>query len=125
MPSSSKGSNKKFIQRSKEERTKLIIQWENSHQSVSSFCKERGISNSLFYYWLKRQGDNPSSNERIKTGNDFIGLEIMPSSVPPASGSSVFAELLLSNGSRITFFKEVPASFMLSLVSNSCHAGLK
>ena len=63
MPSLPKGSNKKFIQRSKEERTKLIIQWENSHPSVSSFCKEQGISNSLFYYWLKKQGDNPLSNE--------------------------------------------------------------
>lgn len=116
-------SSGKPNRRSEEGKKALIIKWENSHQTISTFCKEQGIAHSLFYYWLKKHRNRQTSNQPIKTNNDFIGLEIMPSPSHPSEGATPFAEIELPGGSRITLFKEVTVSFIQSLLSNHSYAG--
>jgi len=111
--------------RSEEEKKALITQWENSHQTISSFCNEQGIVHSLFYYWLKKHRNKQPSNQRIKAKSDFIGLEVMNSSSYSSGGTIPFAELVLPDGTRVTLFKEVTVSFLQSLLTNHSYAGSK
>lgn len=118
-------SSGKPNRRSEEEKKALIIQWENSHQTISTFCKEQGIAHSLFYYWLKKHRNRQTSKQLIKGNNNFIGLKIMPSPSPTSEGGIPFAEIELPGGSRITLFKEVTVSFIQSLLSNYSYASSK
>ena len=111
--------------RSEEEKKTLITQWESSHKTIPTFCKEQGIVLSQFYYFLRTHRNSQTSNQPIKTNNSFIGLEIMPSPSHPSEGVIPFAEIELPGGSRITLFKEVTLSFLQSLLSNNRYAGSK
>jgi transposase-like protein len=69
-------SSRKPNQRSEEEKKTLITQWEHSHQTIPTFYKEQGIVPSQFYYWLKKHRNIQTSNQPIKTNNNFIGLAL-------------------------------------------------
>jgi hypothetical protein len=40
--------------RTKEEMFPVVEAWQNSGQSKTSFCEERGIIKSVFFYWCKK-----------------------------------------------------------------------
>ena len=91
--------------RSEEEKKTLITQWESSHKTIPTFCKEQGIVLSQFYYFLRKHRISQTSNQPIKINNSFIGLEIMPSPSQSSEGIIPFAEIELPGGCRITLFK--------------------
>jgi hypothetical protein len=112
----------KAIKRSEEEKIALIIKWETSQQTINAFCKEQGIAHSLFYYWLKKYRNKPSSATAV---NDFIDLKVLPEQHHFNQEHLPFAELVLAGGCRITLFKEVAASYIQSILSTGGYAGIK
>jgi hypothetical protein len=60
--------NQERIKR-QEEMLSVIEQWNESGQPQQSFCKERNLSYTTFYYWLKRY-------RRGIDENSFLPVEI-------------------------------------------------
>lgn len=60
--------NQERIKR-QEEMLSLIEQWQSSGQSQQLFCKERNLSYTTFYYWLR------SYRRRVNESN-FLPVEV-------------------------------------------------
>lgn len=86
----------------------MIESWEGSGESQQSFSKTAGITLSGFQYWLRKYRDEKNSHQ----SSSFIPVNIQGD----ASGSP-FAELILPDGRRLTFYKTVDVSFLRSLLS--------
>lgn len=97
-------STNKSIPLSREEIKTLISRWQASGKSKTDFCMEEGIGYHRFNGWLRRD------QKRKTAGSGFIPLRI--GAAPPAA----FAELHLSNGSRIVFQQSVASSYLRSLI---------
>jgi len=52
----------------------LIKKWQKSGISQKDFCIHHDIPLHIFYYWLRKQRQTPSS-----TGSVFVPVEISPS----------------------------------------------
>lgn len=57
------------IQDNRTQRLAMIADWQQSGKSKRAYCKENGINQAVFYYWLERSNENKS-----KTGK-FIAIE--------------------------------------------------
>jgi len=79
-----------------DEMESIIEQWQESGQTQQSFCKERKLSYTTFYYWLKRY-------RRGLDENSFLPVEI-------ASGSHI--EIRYPGGVIL----QLPAATKLSTV---------
>ena len=51
------------------QRLAMIAHWQQSGKSKRAYCKENGINEAVFYYWLER-----SNEKKSKTGK-FIAIE--------------------------------------------------
>lgn len=78
--------NKQGTRCVKEEMRPHIKDWESSGQTKRTFCKERGITLSVFYYWFKKY------NEETQPGG-FVPLDF---DVAPTSADVV--EIKYPNG---------------------------
>jgi len=52
-----------------DEMLSLIAQWQESCQPQQSFCKERNLSYTTFYYWLR-------SYRRREDESNFLSVEV-------------------------------------------------
>jgi len=90
------------MQSSKQERMFSLLESKDSEQSVSSFCKERGIKEASFYYWQKKYREmNPEEQHA-----GFAAVEV----TGPA-GNPV-ATVQLPGGTLITLYHAEAFSYI-------------
>ncbi|RRA92425.1 IS66 family insertion sequence element accessory protein TnpA [Paenimyroides viscosum] len=75
------------IQDNRTQRLAMIADWQQSGKSKRAYCKENGINEAVFYYWLER-----SDEKKSKTGK-FIAIE--------EETSQDEIELIYPNGVRL------------------------
>lgn len=90
-----------------EAKQEMLDRQSKSGQNIQSFCKTEGIAYHHFFYWQKKLSTNPAVVQK-----KFIELE---GSNKPSS--SVVAELLSVNGSRLVFYHLPDVLFLKSLIS--------
>ena len=54
------------IQDNRTQRLAMIADWQQSGKSKRAYCKENGISEAVFYYWLEQ-----SDEKNPKRGNSL------------------------------------------------------
>jgi hypothetical protein len=85
----------------------LITQWEQSGLPKKEFCAKQQVANATFYYWFKK----------YKHKDAVMSPAFIPVRVKESSSTQAFAELVLGNGKKITFYNSVDASFLKALIS--------
>ena len=63
--------------RRREDWESLLKEQESSGQSISGFCRERGVSDSAFAYWRKKAGKEKASGEFVRVeSNQRVSIEL-------------------------------------------------
>lgn len=86
----------------------LIEQWKQSGLAKKEFCVRHQIANATFHYWFKKYNQNDDSGE-----TSFVPIHIKELK----SQDQPFAELVLPDGRKLTFYNALDASFLKSLLS--------
>ena len=94
------------MQLSKQERMFALLESKDSDQSVSSFCKEQGISEAGFYYWQKKYREMNPDGEPA----GFAAVEIAGPLGNPV------ATVQLPGGALITLFHPEAFSYIQPLL---------
>jgi hypothetical protein len=86
----------------------LIENWSRSGLSVQEFCKSQGLAYCVFHYWRKKyeQGDVAAAE------TSFIPIELNNDHYREA-----VVELVLTDGRRINFYKDIDAVFLRTLLA--------
>ncbi len=87
------------------ERQELIAQWKQSGKSKVTFCKERELSYYSFNDWIKR-----GNKKSIKQKSSFVPITIKNSE------GSIFAQLILKNGTSVNIYKQVDVNYLTALI---------
>ena len=90
----------------------LVSKQEESGQSVASFCRARGLPESLFYYWKKwlREVATPP----------FVEVQVAQPHLSPRPSRSAMGpaiEVRLSNGRSLMVAPEFDASHLRALLA--------
>jgi transposase-like protein len=86
----------------------LIEEQQDTGDNVRSFCARHNISQSRFYYWLRKYRKlGPAS--AAEPGFTLLKLQA-------ETPNPVFCELIAASGERIRFFQPVSASFLRSII---------
>jgi transposase-like protein len=90
----------------------LVSEQEESGQSVAAFCRARGLSESLFYYWKKRL--------REAATPPFVEVQVAEPQLGPrhcrcAAGAKI--EVRLRNGRSLIVAPEFDASHLRALLA--------
>jgi transposase-like protein len=90
----------------------LVSEQAESGQSVAAFCRARGQSESLFYYWKKRlrEGATPPFVE-VQVAEPQLG----PRHCGSAAGATI--EVRLRNGRSLIVAPEFDASHLRALLA--------
>ena len=90
----------------------LVSEQEESGQSVAAFCRARGLSESLFYYWKKRlrEGATPPFVE-VQVAEPQLGSRHCRC----AAGATI--EVRLRNGRSLIVAPEFDASHLRALLA--------
>ena len=94
------------MQSSKQERMFALLKSKDSDESVSSFCKEQGISEAGFYYWQKKYREMSPEEET----EGFAAVEL----TGPAGNP--IATVQLPGGALITLFHPEAVSYIQPLL---------
>lgn len=96
-------------------------EWRASGLSKSSYCREKGIVKTTFYYWVKKFQSAPLTNKPVKQGFKPLILERNKTEGHP------LMRVNLSNGASLDFYSMPDVDFVKSLcswvvlaLSNSC-----
>jgi hypothetical protein len=84
----------------------LIEQWKESGLPKKEFCVKQQVANATFHYWFKKY-----KNQDAVKFPAFIPIRVRAS-----NPTQVFAELVLVDGKKITFYNSVDASFLKTLL---------
>lgn len=86
----------------------LIENWSKSGVSVQEFCKSQGVACCVFHYWRKKyeQYNLPAREE-----TSFI-----PVALDHGYAREAVAELVFPDGRRLSFYKDVDAGFLRTLL---------
>jgi hypothetical protein len=121
-----------------EEWNAIFVEWKESGLYQREFCIMKNISYDKFHYWLRKYRGIPT-RQRFRKGsipiiqppfkysdespplssneNSFIQLEINDTFPQTTSDyNTSFAEIILSNGTRIVLNTRVDSSFIKSLL---------
>src|SRR5437016_3390052 len=104
---------------------RIVRQWGKSGQSVSAFCRQRGLSEASFYAWRRTLARRDAQTVQ------FVPLRVAPRSLTPeqatapsktpaaGDGSSADLELVLNGGRRLRIgpvFDEATQRRLLTLL---------
>ena len=98
--------------RSVTEKKQLLTEWQQSTLTMKKFCSEKEISLSRLKTWIKQFDMGRKRYPRKKVSSQFIS--IIPDR--PLHVSTPFAELLLSDNSRLVINQPVTATFLKELL---------
>lgn len=91
----------------KSKMTQAISDWKISGMKQKTFCRQRGIKHSSFYYWLSKSK---------KEDSPFLPLGNFPS-YDKTSESTPIIEVIATNGNIIRFYQTVPMEALCKLVN--------
>ncbi len=97
------------LKRSKEEIRQYIEQWQQSGKNKTIFCLENNLNYLTFIGWTNPK-KKKKKKENLSDESGFVPLKIHDSS----KGS--FAEVHLSDGTKICLHQCVPALYLRSLI---------
>jgi hypothetical protein len=86
----------------------LMEEQQRSGENIRSFCERLGISQSGYYYWLRKYRARVSP----PSGDSGFTLLQLQADLP----NPLFCEVITGTGERVRFFQPVPASFLRSLI---------
>jgi len=89
------------------EKEELMDQWKQSGKSKVAFCKERSIGYYSFCSWVKRRTDKSKN-----------GLPFVPVQIKPAYSESIFARVVLKNGTTINLHHPVESTYLIALLKS-------
>ena len=95
------------------EKKSLVEKWSVSKAIMRDFCNEHQISQSALKYWSKQFG-MPSKRPRKK--KSFLPLKISTPLDNIKSGSSIFAEIISINGTRVLFHQPIDITVLKALI---------
>jgi transposase-like protein len=87
------------------EKQTFIEQWKQSGKTKVAFCKEKGIGYCTFNGWVKRE-----KKKIEKSKSSFVALRIKN------SAESIFAQIILKNGTTVNIYQAVDSSFVSALL---------
>lgn len=61
-----------------EQISKWLSEWEQSSQSITSFCADKPFEKSTFYYWRRKLAGKQAFSE----DNKFVAVQFTPSFTP-------------------------------------------
>jgi hypothetical protein len=88
---------------------KLVSEQEQSGQSVSAFCRERGLPLSRFFFWKKRLREAATSQ--------FVEVQVAKPNREPAPVRDTTIEVRLGNGRSLVVGPEFDASHLRALLA--------
>ena len=94
------------VRRSEVQIKSLLRKKEQNNLSVMEFCKIHRIHKATFYNWVNKYSPAKEKQER------FIPVQFSGVSSEPA----LFAEIERSGRSTVRLFREVPSSYIKSLL---------
>ena len=109
-----KTTPRQIVKRTDQEKLDLITEWEQSGLPIKTFCQQHDFSDSLFHTWLNKFRRNKKAAKKQK---GFIPLQVTSSPFPQEKSSSLFAEIVISNGNRIKLYQPVTVNFLQTLIS--------
>lgn len=91
----------------------LIEKWKTATVGMKVFCAEHEISLSALKYWMRQFGV-PSKRQGKK--KVFIPLSVVPDGQNKMLPAVLFAEIVFTNGTRLSFHQPVSASFLKAII---------
>src|SRR5680860_1282095 len=101
-------------QHGKKKMRRLYEQWQSSGISKAAFCRQQGIVNPTFHYWIKKfRGEElPLSPPARSRG--FSQIPVRP--VTAAQDQQALAVISFPSGMRVELYSPVEASFLKDLM---------
>lgn len=98
------------LTRTRQEKQKLIEQWQESGTTKKAFCNEHQINYATFISWIHPKKKRQKPVKDIETSSGFIPVHIHK------SNGTIFAEAKLGSGKSISVYKYVPADYLRNLL---------
>ncbi len=93
----------------------LLAEYGRQNSTVKEFCKLHDIREWAFYAWKKKHG---STVEKDNHHPGFVALQVHETeNTESPAGDILFAEVVDERGRCIRIFKQVPSSYLQSLLS--------
>ena len=96
----------------------MIVEHQQSGLSIKAWCKEKGISEGQFYYWLKiiREESLVQAGTRaIANTNQFVELKTEAQSLPNTQ-NSLCATVTLESGFELDVYNGADEQTLKSLI---------
>ena len=97
------------LKRSKEEIRQYVEQWQQSGKNKTIFCLENNLNYLTFIGWTNPK-KKKKKKENLSDLSGFIPLKINNTS------EDLFAEIHLSDGTKVCLHQSVPALYLRSLI---------
>ena len=103
----------------------LLNRRKESGLTIRDFCSNEGISESIYYYWLRKhnhRADQPKEFIPLLVNHPFPVQKNNPQSHPFPVGSSthqpddILFEFVFPNGTRLTLRNQVDPSILQAIV---------
>ena len=103
--------------RSKEEKQRLLEQWENSGNTKSEFCTALGIPVGTFTHWVKKKHEDPK-----KSHTNILPLKIISKSQHSSNSTDekMGIEVFLGTHTKICF--HLPIKNLISFIEELSYA---
>ena len=98
------------LTRSRQEKQKLIEQWQSSGKTMKAFSYEHQIKYATFISWIHPKKKRKETVKVFETSSGFIPVDIHKDS------NAVFAEAKLGNGNSVCIYEYVAAGYLRSLL---------
>ena len=89
------------LTRTRQEKQKLIEQWQQSGKTKKAFCYEHQINYATFISWIHPKKKKKKSVKDLETSPGFIPVHIQK------NNGAIFAEANSGNGKSISVYKYV------------------
>ncbi|CAN5888736.1 hypothetical protein BH24BAC1_BH24BAC1_39760 [soil metagenome] len=93
---------------------RLYEQWQSCGLSNAAFCRQQGIRNSTFHYWVKKFGQAGVPTLENPQRKGFFHLPVQP--VIAAQHQQALAVINFPSGIRLELFCPLEAPFLKDLV---------
>lgn len=98
-------------------------EWQESGLGKKSYCSQKGLNASTFFYWIKKLAlQNQSFSPPATSSSSAAGFTelILPAPIQTAAGANDGASLVLEieypSGARLKLYRQTEASFIKSLL---------
>ena len=98
------------LTRTRQEKQKLIEQWQESGKTKKAFSYEHQIKYATFISWIHPKKKRRKPVKDLEPTPGFIPVHIQK------NNGSVFAEVKLGSGKSIIVYKYVPADYLRNLL---------